>query len=63
MCIDYNVVVIEDCCSSQTEEIQKANIVDMKNIGAFIMTSKELLAMEKPVFKDSVNRCREFVRR
>ncbi len=37
--LDYNVVVIEDCCSSQTEEIQKANIYDMENMGAVIINS------------------------
>lgn len=38
--LDYNVVILEDCCSSQTEEIQTANIADMKRIGAVIMNSE-----------------------
>lgn len=39
--LDYNVVVLEDCCSSQTEEIQRVNIDDMRRMGAHIMTSAE----------------------
>lgn len=39
--LDYNVVVIEDCCSSQTEDIQRANIADMARMGAFIMSESE----------------------
>ncbi len=35
--LDYNVVVIEDCCSSQTEEIQRANIADMARMGAIVI--------------------------
>ena len=39
--LEYNVVILEDCCSSMTEEIQKANIEDMSRMGAVIMTSRE----------------------
>jgi hypothetical protein len=39
--LDYNVVLLEDCCSSQTEEIQIANMGDMRRIGAVIMSSRE----------------------
>ena len=41
--LDYNVVVLSDCCSSNTEEIQRANLLDMGNIGARILTSEEFL--------------------
>ena len=37
--LDYNVVVLSDCTSSQTEEIQQANLDDMKRMGAFIIDS------------------------
>lgn len=60
--LDYNVVVIEDCCSSQTEEIQRANMTDMHNIGADIITSDEFLNMESFEFNDSLNKCRNMVR-
>lgn len=61
--LDYNVVVIEDCCSSQTMEIQKANMIDMKNIGADIITSDELLNRSSMDFGDSLNKCRALVRK
>ncbi len=35
--LDYETVIIERCCSSQTEEIQKANMLDMERIGAKII--------------------------
>ena len=35
--LDYNVVVLEDCCSSQTKEIQEMNIADMARMGAIII--------------------------
>lgn len=39
--LEYNVVLIEDCCSSATPEIQKANIDDMRRMGATIINSDE----------------------
>ena len=39
--LDYDVSVLEDCTSSVTPEIQSANILDMKNIGAEILSSEE----------------------
>lgn len=39
--LEYNVVVIEDCCSSQTKEIQKVNIEDMKRMGTVIINTEE----------------------
>ena len=38
--LEYQVVVLEDCCSSQTEEIQRVNMDDMRRMGAIILTSK-----------------------
>ena len=37
--LDYNVVVLSDCTSSQTKEILQANLDDMKRMGAFIIDS------------------------
>lgn len=39
--LDYEIVVIEDCCSSNTPEIQDANMRDMKTIGAHIISSED----------------------
>ncbi len=41
--LDYQVVVLADCCSSNTEEIQQANLLDMGNIGAKIRSSSDFL--------------------
>jgi nicotinamidase-related amidase len=37
--LDYNVVVLTDCTSSQTQEIQDANLADMARMGAVLMDS------------------------
>ena len=36
--LDYNVVILPECCSSQTEEIQRVNMEDMARVGAHLMT-------------------------
>lgn len=58
--LEYNVTVLEDCTSSATAEIQRANILDMKNIGAQIMTSAEFLA--GAAIADSVGAVQKSVR-
>lgn len=35
--LDYRVRIVEDCCSSNTEEIQRANLLDMANVGAEVL--------------------------
>ncbi len=37
--LEYNTVVLTDCCSSQTEEIQRANLADMERVGAVLLSS------------------------
>lgn len=61
--LDYNVVVIDDCCSSQTEEIQRANIYDMKNIGAHIITADEFITAEYKLTDNSLEECQAEVRK
>ena len=39
MALEYNTVILTDCCSSQTEEIQQANLADMERVGAILMDS------------------------
>lgn len=41
--LEYNIVVIEDCCSSNTEEIQRVNMEDMQRAGAVVIGSAEFL--------------------
>lgn len=42
--LDYQVVILEDCCSSNTPEIQRSNMADMANVGAHICLSGAFLA-------------------
>ena len=37
--LEYNPVVLTDCCSSRTEEIQRVNLEDMQRAGAILMDS------------------------
>jgi nicotinamidase-related amidase len=41
--LEYNVVVLRDCTSSATQEIQESNLRDMQNIGAKIMSSEAFI--------------------
>ena len=59
--LDYSVTVIEDCCSSQTPEIQRANIADMANIGARIISCEDFVS-GKSSDRSSLDKCREFAR-
>ena len=42
--LDYNILIIEDCCSSNTEEIQRVNMEDMARVGAVITSAVEFLS-------------------
>ena len=42
--LEYNAVVLTDCCSSQTEEIQRVNLEDMERAGALLMDSAAFAA-------------------
>ncbi len=35
--LDYRVILLKKCCSSQTDEIQESNFADMERIGAEII--------------------------
>ena len=41
--LDYNVAVLTDCCSSQTEEIQRVNLEDMERVGAVLLNEHEFV--------------------
>ena len=57
--LDYNVVVVEDCCSSQTEDIQRANIADMARMGALIMSESEFESYDETTVEDMAEVIRE----
>lgn len=42
--LDYNTVVISDCTSSRTKQVQEANLEDMAFIGAQVMTAHEYMS-------------------
>ena len=42
--LDYDVVVLSDCTSSRTEEIQQSNLRDMAGVGAIVLTSRAWMA-------------------
>lgn len=48
--LEYNIVILADCCSSNTEEIQRVNLEDMSRVGAEIVTNQTFLAQEYTVF-------------
>ncbi|MDE6264982.1 MAG: cysteine hydrolase [Paramuribaculum sp.] len=43
MSLDYNTVVVTDCCSAATEEVAKANIYDMQNMGISCVPSSQIM--------------------
>lgn len=55
--LEYNSIVISDCTSSVTEDIQQANLRDMKNIGAHVMSLEEFMAGKE--FEDTAGLLRE----
>lgn len=57
--LEYNVVILSDCTSSQTEEIQQSNLRDMKNVGAQIITAEEFISGKK--LTDTVTKTQEAV--
>ncbi|MEG1987576.1 MAG: cysteine hydrolase [Oscillibacter sp.] len=59
--LDYNVVVLEDCCSSQTEEIQRVNLEDMERIGAVLMTAEEFSEYDETTLPDLTEQVRRAV--
>lgn len=43
MSLDYNTVVVTDCCSAASEDVAKANIYDLQNMGIACVTSNEVM--------------------
>lgn len=64
--LDYKVVILEDCCSSNTEAIQRANLQDMRNVGAeiesnydFLRSIKRETLVIRPAAPADLDRCAE----
>lgn len=67
--LDYQAVVLEDCCSSNTKEIQRANMADMGNVGAEVCSSASFLRTLdggslaiRTAVEDDLDRCTEIER-
>ncbi len=43
LCLDYDVTLIIDACSAQTQEIAAANITDMAHVGVQCLSSRDFL--------------------
>jgi len=58
---DFEVIIIEDCCTSNTPEIQEANILDLRNLGAIILSSDEYIKAlpDKLPRQNLINRIRQ----
>ncbi len=50
--LDYNVVVLTDCTSSNTAEIQRVNLEDMHRMGAVLMTAQEFESYSENTVED-----------
>lgn len=43
MSLDYNTIVVTDCCSAESSGVAQANIYDMKNMGISCVSSEEIM--------------------
>lgn len=43
MSLDYNTTVVTDCCSAATDEVEKANIYDIQNMGIPCIPSSQIM--------------------
>ncbi|MBQ3509401.1 MAG: cysteine hydrolase [Peptococcaceae bacterium] len=59
--LDYNVVILPECCSSQTEEIQRVNMEDMERVGAKLMSLDEFAAYDSTTCPKLVQDVRDAV--
>lgn len=61
--LDYNVVIIEDCTSSRTPEVQAGNIADMAFIGAQVIDVERFCAEGLEPIRDVVGEHRSRIER
>ena len=45
--LDYRVVVVEDCVSAEEEDIQQANLKDMRNLGVEVLGLEEFIGRQE----------------
>lgn len=56
--LDYNVVILADCCSSVDEETQRVNLADMARMGAKVINSGDFARFEELMPEDCSARIR-----
>lgn len=61
--LDYNVIVLSECCSAQTEEIQNVNVEDMARIGAQLMTLEQFSHYDTEMAPQLVQQVQQAVER
>ena len=59
--LDYNVVVLPECCSAQKEEIQRVNLEDMARVGAQLLTLEQFAAYDSASAPQLVGQVRQAV--
>ena len=48
---DYEPIILDECCSSVTNEVQQANLEDMERIGMRIIRDDNAVDIENKLFK------------
>lgn len=59
--LDYNIAILTDCTSSNTEEIQRVNLEDMERVGAVLVSNRAFLE-ESFCLRDSAGEIGQKVR-
>lgn len=59
--LDYNVIILPECCSSQTEEIQRVNLADMERVGAQLWTLTQFAQYDSTCAPQLVQQVRQAV--
>ena len=62
LALDYNTVVLSDCTSSRSEEVQRVNLEDMAQVGVRIMTVAEFSLCGPEGFPDARDAIRQDMR-
>lgn len=57
--LGYGVVLLEDCCSSATQEIQDANLADLRRIGVHLLTASDLETYDERTVENLASVIRE----
>lgn len=45
MSLDYETIVVTDCCSAASDEVANANITDLRNMGIPCVSSEKIMSM------------------